>query len=98
MRGEVEIVGLYEAPIPWPLCKAGKWQVPVVYKGLETNRAFRASISSEPGASATGATPFREQPVLRCPFAVPNALVVIGECLVRRRVSRVLFQSACEPA
>jgi hypothetical protein len=32
--GEVVIVGLSEAPIPWPVCKVGKWRVPVVYKGL----------------------------------------------------------------
>jgi hypothetical protein len=34
VRGEVVIVGLSEAPIPWPLCKVGKWHRPVVYKGL----------------------------------------------------------------
>jgi hypothetical protein len=34
VRGEVVICGLSEAPIPWPVCKVGKWRVPVVYKGL----------------------------------------------------------------
>jgi hypothetical protein len=34
VRGEVRIVGLSDAPIPWPVCKAGKWLVPVVYRGL----------------------------------------------------------------
>jgi hypothetical protein len=34
VRGEVRIVGLSDAPIPWPVCKAGKWRVPVVYQGL----------------------------------------------------------------
>jgi hypothetical protein len=34
VRGEVRIVGLSDAPIPWPVCKAGKWLIPVVYRGL----------------------------------------------------------------
>jgi hypothetical protein len=34
VRGEVVIVGQSDAPIPWPLCRVGKWRVPVVYKGL----------------------------------------------------------------
>ena len=34
VRGEVRIVGLSDAPIPWPVCKVGKWLVPVVYRGL----------------------------------------------------------------
>jgi hypothetical protein len=34
VRGEVTIVGLSDAPIPWPLCRCGKWRVPVVYRGL----------------------------------------------------------------
>jgi hypothetical protein len=34
VRGEVRIAGLSDAPIPWPVCKAGKWLVPVVYRGL----------------------------------------------------------------
>jgi hypothetical protein len=34
VRGEVQIVGLSDAPIPWPVYKAGKWLVPVVYQGL----------------------------------------------------------------
>ena len=33
VRGEVRIVGLSDAPIPWPVCKAGKWLAPVVYGG-----------------------------------------------------------------
>ena len=39
VRGEVVIVALSDAPIPWPLCKRGKWLVPVVYQGLA--RALR---------------------------------------------------------
>jgi hypothetical protein len=23
-----------DAPVPWPLCRSGKWRVPVVYRGL----------------------------------------------------------------
>jgi hypothetical protein len=34
VRGEVVIVALSDVPIPWPLCKRGKWLVPVVYQGL----------------------------------------------------------------
>jgi len=34
VRGEVRIVGLSDDPIPWPLCRVGKWLVPVVYRGL----------------------------------------------------------------
>ena len=34
VRGEVRIAGLSEAPISWPVCKTGKWLVPIVYKGL----------------------------------------------------------------
>jgi hypothetical protein len=34
VRGKVRIVGLSDAPIPWPVCRAGKWLVPVVYRGL----------------------------------------------------------------
>src|SRR5262249_52476883 len=34
VRGLVVIVALSDASIPWPLCKAGKWLVPVVYQGL----------------------------------------------------------------
>ncbi len=34
VRGEVRILGLSDSPIPWPVCRAGKWLVPVVYKGL----------------------------------------------------------------
>jgi hypothetical protein len=39
VRGKVVIVGLSDAPIPWPLCKRRKWLVPVVYQGLA--RALR---------------------------------------------------------
>jgi hypothetical protein len=34
VSGEVVIVALSDAPIPWPLCKAGPWLVPVVYRDL----------------------------------------------------------------
>src|SRR5262245_43407536 len=34
VNGPVVIVGLSAAPIPWPVCKRGKWLVPIVYKGL----------------------------------------------------------------
>jgi hypothetical protein len=34
VRGEVRIVGLSDSPIPWPVCKSGKWLVPVVCRGL----------------------------------------------------------------
>jgi hypothetical protein len=34
VRGTVVVVGLSDAPLPWPLCRCGKWRVPVVYKGL----------------------------------------------------------------
>lgn len=34
MRGEVEVVGLHEAPIPRPVGKGGRAKLLVVYKGL----------------------------------------------------------------
>jgi hypothetical protein len=34
VNGPVVIVGLSAAPIPWPVCKRGKWLVPDVYRGL----------------------------------------------------------------
>jgi hypothetical protein len=34
VRGAVVVVGLSDAPVPWPLCRCGKWRVPVVYRGL----------------------------------------------------------------
>jgi hypothetical protein len=34
VRGQVEIVGLSDAPIPWPLCRYHGHHAPVVYKGL----------------------------------------------------------------
>jgi hypothetical protein len=34
VRGAVVIIGLSDAPVPWPLCRCGKWRVPVVYRGL----------------------------------------------------------------
>jgi hypothetical protein len=37
--GEVEVVGYSEAPLPWPVCRRGKWRVPIVFRGLE--RAVR---------------------------------------------------------
>jgi hypothetical protein len=37
--GEVEVVGYSEAPLPWPVCRRGKWRVPIVIRGLE--RAVR---------------------------------------------------------
>ncbi len=33
--GEVQVVGYSDAHIPWPVCKRGKWRVPIVFKGLE---------------------------------------------------------------
>jgi hypothetical protein len=39
VRGKVVIVALSAAPIPWPLCQASGWLVPVVYRGLA--RALR---------------------------------------------------------
>jgi hypothetical protein len=32
--GEVMVCGMADARIAWPLCKVGKWKVPVVYKRL----------------------------------------------------------------
>jgi hypothetical protein len=34
MRGEVEIVGLTDAPIPWPIGKRGRHKAIVLYGGL----------------------------------------------------------------
>jgi hypothetical protein len=34
VRGEVEVVGLHEAPIPWPVGKRGRARSLVVFKGL----------------------------------------------------------------
>jgi hypothetical protein len=34
VNGPVVIVGISAAPIPWPVCKRGKWLVPVVYRDL----------------------------------------------------------------
>jgi hypothetical protein len=34
VNGPVVIVGISDAPIPWPVCKRGKWLVPIVYRGL----------------------------------------------------------------
>jgi hypothetical protein len=34
--GEVEVVGYSDAPLPWPVCRRGKWRVPIVFRGLET--------------------------------------------------------------
>jgi hypothetical protein len=34
VRGEVQIKAISDAPIPWPLCKSGKWLIPVVYRDL----------------------------------------------------------------
>ena len=38
-RGRVEIVGLSDAPIPWPIGKRGRGRTLVLYKGLD--RAVR---------------------------------------------------------
>jgi hypothetical protein len=47
VRGEVRIAGLSDAPIPWPVCKAGKWLVPVVYQGLAkaVRREFEQAVA-----------------------------------------------------
>jgi hypothetical protein len=34
VRGEVEVVGLHEAPIPWPVGKKGRAKSLVVFKDL----------------------------------------------------------------
>jgi hypothetical protein len=34
IRGEVEVVGLHDAPIPWPVGKRGRHQALVVFKDL----------------------------------------------------------------
>jgi hypothetical protein len=35
VRGKVQIVGLSDAPIPWPMCQAHTRRVPILYKDLE---------------------------------------------------------------
>src|ERR1700722_12473206 len=39
VRGEVRIVGLTDAPIPWPIAVRGRARSPVIFKGLA--RAIR---------------------------------------------------------
>ena len=34
IRGEVEVVGFSDAPIPWPKCKTERWHALIVYAGL----------------------------------------------------------------
>jgi hypothetical protein len=60
VRGAVVIVALSDAPIPWPLCKAGKWLVAVVSKDLskalrrESEQAVAFWRVSETGGSGSG--------------------------------------------
>jgi hypothetical protein len=37
--GEVEVIGYSDAPLPWPVCRRGKWRVSIVFRGLD--RAVR---------------------------------------------------------
>jgi hypothetical protein len=39
LRGEVEVVGLHDAPIPWPVGKRGRHQALIAFKDLA--RAIR---------------------------------------------------------
>jgi hypothetical protein len=34
VRGEVEVVGLHEAPVPWPVGKRGRAKSLAVFQGL----------------------------------------------------------------
>ena len=45
VRGEVEVVGLHEAPVPWPVGKRGRARSLVVYKSL-ANAVRRESIQA----------------------------------------------------
>ena len=44
VRGEVEVVGLHEAPIPWPVGKRGRARSLVVFKGLAREPAVVAGL------------------------------------------------------
>ena len=46
VRGEVEVVGLHEAPIPWPVGKKGRARSLVVFKGLARAALVMAAARS----------------------------------------------------
>jgi hypothetical protein len=63
VNGPVIIVGISDAPILWPVCKRGKWLVPVVYRGLakavrrEAEQAVSHWWGSAYGPSGSGGEP-----------------------------------------
>jgi hypothetical protein len=64
VRGTVVIVALSDAPIPWPLCKAGKWLVPVVYQGLATalRRESAQAVAQQWGVGPWSVWQWRKEP------------------------------------
>jgi hypothetical protein len=56
VRGEVEVVGLHEAPIPWPVGKRGRAKSLVVFKDLARAVRRESEVAVAHHWSVTGQT------------------------------------------
>jgi hypothetical protein len=85
VRGEVEVVGLHEAPIPWPVGKRGRAKSLVVFKGLAraVRRESEVAVAHHRGVD--------KQTVGKCRKALGVGRVTEG-------TSRRLSDHAREPA
>jgi hypothetical protein len=71
IRGQVRVVGISDAPIMWPLCKAGKHLVPIARAGCQDQRGAERS---QVGAARQAGTAQGEQgPQGKCEDASINA-------------------------
>jgi hypothetical protein len=53
VRGEVEVVGLHEAPIPWPVGKRGRAKALVVFRGLARAVRRESEVAVSPPGPGT---------------------------------------------
>jgi hypothetical protein len=62
VRGEVEVVGLHEAPIPWPVGKKGRARSLVVYKDLAraVRRESEVAVAHHWGMGVTAVRKWRK--------------------------------------
>jgi hypothetical protein len=86
VRGAVVVVGLSDAPVPCPLCRAGKWRVPVMYKGLARAVRQESELAVAHGwGVGVGATTAGTSRLRRGHFAEPWAQAARAKAHAKRR-------------
>jgi hypothetical protein len=80
MRGEVKIVGLTDAPIPWPTCRDGSHRSPIVFGALAraVRRESNQAVARAWGVSGQTVTKWRKALGVRS---------TVGTTALRREIS-----------